>query len=239
MIPKIIHYCWFGKNPLPEETKEFIESWKKYCPQYKIIEWNEDNFDINKLRYTKEAYEHKKWAFITEYVRLYALYYYGGIYMYTDVEVTKPLDCFLEEQGFSGFEMPDKVPTGLMACEKGHPFIKEILDKYDEKRFVLENGKIDLTTNVELITAFAIQNGLLLNNKKQTILNFTFYPTEYFCPKNNRTLELQITENTFAIHHFAGSWISSKNRYNQNIKKLLGPRFTALLLKLTDKFKIT
>ena len=114
MIPKIIHYCWFGKNPLPEETKEFIESWKKYCPQYKIIEWNEDNFDINKLRYTKEAYEHKKWAFITDYVRLYALYYYGGIYMDTDVEVTKPLDCFLEEQGFSGFEMPDKVPTGLM-----------------------------------------------------------------------------------------------------------------------------
>ena len=145
-----------------------------------------------------------------------------------ETRVSDGLDCFNE------FEVDTIIISGM-----GGILIKEILDKYDEKRFVLEKGKIDLTTNVELITAFAIQNGLLLNNKKQTILNFTFYPTEYFCPKNNRTLELQITDNTYAIHHFAGSWISSKNRYNQNIKKMLGPRFTALLLKLTDKFKIT
>ena len=125
MIPKIIHYCWFGGNELPEESKRYIESWKRYCPDYQIIKWSEENFDVNSVPYTKEAYEEKKWAFITDYVRLKVLYESGGIYMDTDVEVIKPLDDLLTEPGFSGFELPDKVLLGIMACEKENKFIGE------------------------------------------------------------------------------------------------------------------
>lgn len=128
MIPKKIHYCWFGGNPYPEDFLKYLESWKKYCPNYEIIEWNEKTFDINLNKYVKEAYECKKWAFVTDYVRLWAIYNYGGIYMDTDVEVLRPLDSFLECQAFSGFERENAVPTGIMAGEKGQSAIKDLLD---------------------------------------------------------------------------------------------------------------
>ena len=132
MIPKKIHYCWFGGNPLSEETKKYIETWKKYCPDYEIIEWNEKNFDVTKIPYVREAYESKKWAFITDYVRLYVMYTYGGIYMDTDVEVLKPLDSLLDLKGFSGFENETSIPTGIMAAKKGLPVIKNLMDEYNE-----------------------------------------------------------------------------------------------------------
>ena len=135
MIPKIIHYCWFGGNPYPEDVKKCIESWKKNLPDYEIREWNEGNFDFNQIPYTKEAYETKKWAFITDYVRLHALNLYGGIYMDTDVEILKSLDPFLHEKGFAGFERIDGIQTGLMAAEKGHPFIRELKQEYEKLHF--------------------------------------------------------------------------------------------------------
>ena len=118
MIPKKIHYCWFGKNPLPEQTKQYIETWKKYCHDYEIIEWNEDNFDINQNQYCKEAYEAKKWAFVSDYVRLKVLYDNGGIYMDTDIEVIKPLDDLLQYNWFAGFEAEDRIQTGVIGAER-------------------------------------------------------------------------------------------------------------------------
>ena len=219
MIPKVIHYCWFGGNPLPEDAVKCIESWKKYCPDYEIVEWNETNFDVLSLDYTKEAHKAKKWAFITDYVRLYALATMGGVYMDTDVEVLKNLDVFLNEPGFSGFERVDAVPTGIMAAEKGNPFVLQLLEEYNSLHFIREDGTYDLTTNVVRITDTAKKNGLKLNNKKQTVCEFTFYPKEVFCPKNSRTMEMEITENTYTIHHFQGSWDADRKKFRKFLKK--------------------
>ena len=163
MIPKKIHYCWFGGNPLPEETKIYIESWKKYCPDYEIIEWNEKNFDLNCNIYIQEAYQAKKWAFITDYVRLYVMYNYGGIYMDTDVEVIKSLDPYLNNKAFSGFETFTDIPTGIMASEKGFPLFKEFLDYYKDRHFIMNDGSYDMTTNVVIITNICKKYGLKTN----------------------------------------------------------------------------
>lgn len=238
MIPKIIHYCWFGGKQLPKLAIRCLESWRKYCPDYEIIEWNENNFDITATTYTREAFEAKKWAFISDYVRLYVLSRYGGIYMDTDVEVIKPLEPFLELEGFSGFELPDRIPTGLMASEKGQPLISEFLTLYDDKHFII-NGTMDLTTNVEIMTNCARSKGLKLNNQLQVVDGYTFYPQEFFCPKNNRTLELTLTDNTVTIHHFNGSWTTGKTKATRMIKKVLGVKTMEKVIYLADRLHIT
>ena len=211
----------------------YIESWKKYCPDYKIIEWNESNFDLNEVPYVKEAYQSKKWAFITDYVRLYALDTIGGIYMDTDVEVLKNLDEFLNQEGFSGFERENAVPTGIMAAEKRQKFIHELLHQYDELHFIKDDGSLDETTNVTRITNTAVKYGLKLNNKKQTVQGFTFYPTDYFCPKNSRTMEINITKNSCTIHHFAGSWVTDNN-FRRAVKKYLPVWTLKGIVKIMD-----
>lgn len=206
MIPKIIHYCWFGGKPLPELAVKCINSWKEFCPDYEIVRWDESNTDLNENDYIKEAYESKKWAFITDYVRLKVLYEYGGIYMDTDVEVCKPLDPFLFERAFSGFENEHQIPTGIMAGEEGHPFFEKLLEYYNDRHFIKEDGTFDITTNVKTITAIGLENGFIPNDTKQTFCDFTVYPHDYFCPKNFDTGEIYITERTVCIHHFDGSW---------------------------------
>lgn len=213
MIPKKIHYCWFGGNPLSELAKKCIDSWQKYCPDYEIIEWNEKNFDIESYRYAKEAYDVKKWAFVSDVARLYALVTCGGIYMDTDVELLKPLDHLLEYEALSGFEAKDRISTGLMACREKFPLFAELLADYDNRRFVDDEGNYDLTTNVKTITDICLKHGLLLNNQKQTVEGFTLFPADYFCPKDYTTGKLNITENTYAIHHFDGSWLSEEESY--------------------------
>lgn len=220
-IPRIIHYCWFGSNPLPEDAKKCIESWKKYCPNYEIKEWNESNFDLNCNTYVQEAYKAKKWAFVTDYVRLYVTYTYGGIYMDTDVEVLKPLDKFLKHKAFSGFESSCNIPTGIMASEKNFPLYKEFLKYYMDKKFILKDGSLDMTTNVTIMTNICNNYGLIPNNSLQEIKGWTLYPSEYFCPKDWRTGEMNITKNTYTIHHFSGSWLSKKGRENAEIRKKL------------------
>lgn len=241
MIPKIIHYCWFGKNPQPKLAIKCIDSWKKHCLNYKIIEWNEDNFDIRSNTYVREAYESKKWAFVSDYVRLYALCRYGGIYMDTDVEVLKPLDTFLKEKAFSGFEAYDRVPTGIMGSEKSHPFFTMLLDYYTDKRFVLDDGRFDYTTNVEIITKYCCTRGLNLNNTKQTIENFTLYPSDYFCPKDCITKEVNLTPNSYTIHHFDGSWVSKTKKINcqirMTIKNILGKQVTQKVIDFKKRLK--
>lgn len=224
MIPKIIHYCWFGRHPKPESARKCMATWKKYLPDYELREWNEDNFDLHSCAYAEEAYKAGRFAFVTDYVRLYALYHYGGIYMDTDVEVVRPLDRFLDLKGFSGFEKTDAVPTGIMAAEKGLPFIAELLHDYDSLHFLDENGRMDQTTNVIRITNAAVRHGLVLNNTRQTVADFTFYPMDVFCPKDPKTRQIKRTRNTFTIHHFAGSWLPKERQMDHALKEKLASR---------------
>lgn len=221
MIPKRIHYCWFGGNPLPELAQKCIASWKKYCPDYEIIEWNEENFDVNCNDYVREAYDAKKWAFVSDFVRLYALVNEGGIYMDTDVEVIKPLDELLQYEALSGFESKTGIPTGLMACREGQKIFKEFLDEYKDIHFRRSDGSLDTTTNVTRITNICLKYGLKLNNTKQTIEGFTLLPSDYLCPKDYETGIIHLTDNTFCIHHFDGSWVSEEEKYSWKLQRKL------------------
>lgn len=225
MIPKTIHYCWFGRNPKPKLALKCIKSWKKKCPDYEIIEWNEDNFDISKAPlYVRQAYEEKKWAFVTDYVRLWAMVNFGGIYMDTDVEAKKSFDGFLKHRAFSGFEDEVNVSTGIMACEKNFPLFREFLNYYDDASFYDSNGNITYVTNVEIITDICVKKGLLRNNTLQNIEGFVLYPKDVFCPVSYHTLKLERTKETVTIHWFAGSWKTEAQRnahknYTDEIKR--------------------
>ena len=229
-IPKIIHYCWFGGNPLPEDALGCIESWKKFCPDYEIMEWNENNFPVDFNDYVKEAYEAKKWAFVSDVARLYALVNFGGVYMDTDVELIKPLDEILYYDAISGFESSGSVPTGLMAAKKAHPFFERLLADYDGDHFIMPDGSYNVQTNVVRITDMCLAEGLVLNDTEQTVAGFTFKPHDVFCPKDIVSHEVFLTENTIAIHHFSGSWLSEERRYAKEFRKRHKhiPRFMAL-----------
>lgn len=227
MIPKKIHYCWFGGNPLPDDAKKCIESWKRFCPDYEIIEWNEENFDINCNTYVKEAYESKKFAFVTDYVRLYAMCTYGGIYMDTDVEVVKNLDEFLTHRAFSGFESVNSIPTGIMASEPDYDLFKKLLSYYDDKHFINSDGSYNTITNTVTITEMCKEYGLILNNQYQVLNGFALYPNDYFCPVDHETGILKKTKNTAAIHWFAMSWVDEKDRKKARFTRLLHRAFGA------------
>lgn len=206
MIPKVVHYCWFGRGEMPPLAVKCIESWRKFLPDYEIKEWNEDNFDITQNQYVREAYEARKFAFVTDYVRLYALYHEGGVYMDADVEAIGNFDKFLHHHAFSGFENDNYVPTGMMAAEKGSIWAKELLDEYDHRTFIKEDGSYDLLANTKTITRYMLTKGIVLNNTYQDFPGLcTMYPSEYFCPKDHKTGRIYITKNTVCIHHFAGS----------------------------------
>lgn len=219
MIPKIIHYCWFGRGEKPKLAEKCIESWKKYCPDYEIIEWNEDNFDINSNLYVRQAYENRKFAFVTDYVRLYAMYTYGGIYMDTDVEVVKNLDEFLDNKGFSGFESETSIPTGIMASEKDFPLFADLLSYYDNRSFLNENGEVDMTTNVITITNMLSEKGFVPNGKFQVVEGFALYPRDYFCPLEDATGIMYKSKNTATIHWFNKSWVDQKTRLRSKITR--------------------
>lgn len=209
MIPKIIHYCWFGGNELSELAEKCIMSWKKYCKGYKLIEWNEKNFDINSAPlFVRQAYEAKKWAFVSDYVRLYAMTKYGGIYMDTDVELIAPLNKFLTHRAFASFQGDECIQTGVMACERNFPLFLEFLKYYDNAVFINEDGTLNTTPNVDIITEKCESKGLIQNNTLQVIDGFVVYPNEYFCPINMTSGLYQRTNNTVTIHWFSGSWLS-------------------------------
>ena len=236
MIPKKIHYCWFGRGKMPELALKCIASWKKYLSDYEIKEWNEDNFDLDAYPYAREAYDNRKFAFVTDVVRLYALYHEGGIYMDTDVEVLKPLDAFLLHDAVSGFESSTQIPTGLMACREGHPLFKELLDDYNGLHFVLPDGSLDYTTNVIRITGTCLKYGLKQNNQLQTVNGFTLYPKDYFCPKSYDDGKIYLTKNTVTIHHFAGSWHTKKDKLIHFLYKYFGDRVFHLYVKIKSFF---
>ncbi len=237
MIPKIIHYCWFGKGEMPEMAYKCIESWKKYLPDYTLKLWNELNFDINCNAYVKEAYDARKFAFVTDYVRLYALINEGGIYMDTDVEVLKSLDDLLHLPAFSGYESNQfsNFPTGLMASAPNGLWVKEQFAYYDNRHFLHPDGSLDMTTNTVTISNIMIANGFELNGKYQVYKeDMHCFPKDYFCPKTS-TGVIKLTKNSYCIHHFAGSW---RNRsFAQKLKliflrKIINPKITDKLILL-------
>lgn len=210
---------------MPDSALKCIESWKKFCPDYVIKEWNESNFDVNCCNYVKEAYEVKKWAFVTDYVRLYAMVNEGGIYMDTDVEILKPLDKFLSHKAFSGFESSGNIPTGIMACEEGYEPFKELLSEYDGRQFIMENGDLNITTNVVYITKFFSKYGLKLDNSYQEVQGFVLYPMDYFCAKSYHTGIVHTTKNTYTIHHFAGSWLTDESKRRKEFRRKMTEKY--------------
>jgi len=231
MIPKIIHYCWFGRGPMPELALKCIESWHKYMPDYAYKLWNEDNFDINCNSYVKEAYEARKFAFVTDYVRLYALYTEGGIYMDTDVEVLKPYDDLLNLPGFTGYEGSKFLPpvTGTLASEAGNLWVKEQLDSYADAHFLKPDGTLDMKTNTVRISEIMKKGGFVQNGEKQVYKDMHIFPVEYFCPRQTSG-EVLFSKNTYCDHHFMGSW-SARNKRGI-LLKLIGQNNLTRLIKM-------
>jgi mannosyltransferase OCH1-like enzyme len=223
-IPRIIHFCWFGGKALPSLAKKCLNSWAKYLPDYKVIRWDENSFDVDAHPFTREAFESKKWAFITDYVRLYVLHEIGGVYMDSDVEIIKPIDEFLVHSAFSSFESPFLIPTGLMASSKQNNWIKVLLQYYDNKHFIDKDGYPELIANTNIITKISQEKfNLQISNAHQVLDgNVHIYPSDYFCPMNWETQKIEPTNNSYALHHFAGSWIvgKEKEKYIKFRKKL-------------------
>lgn len=212
-IPKVIHYCWFGGKPKPKLAEKCIKSWKNHCPDYRIVEWNEDNFDLSSApNYVRQAMEAGRWAFVTDYVRLRALTEQGGIYMDTDVELVKSLNPYLKHPAFAGFESREGIQTGLLACERDFPLFREFMAYYDHASFLLPDGTPDTTTNVQILTNLCLKKGLVCNDRLQTVDGLTVYPREVFCPVDFDTRLLKKTRKTVAIHWFSGSWQTEEER---------------------------
>lgn len=219
MIPKVIHYCWFGGNPLPEDAKKCIASWRKHLPDYKIKQWNESNFDVNCCQYVKEAYEAKKYAFVSDYARFYVLYHEGGLYFDTDVEVIRNMEHIISAGNFMGFEK--SLATSQQTSTTSHTtslgvnpglglgvnpslgLIRELLDFYERQ----EHFSIEAGTVVDYTTAILKKHGLVDEHRIQKLDELTVYPADYFCPMDSTTGITTITDNTVSIHHYSCSWI--------------------------------
>lgn len=231
MIPKIIHYCWFGKNPLDKKSIKCIESWKKYFPDYEIREWNEDNFDITRCTYAMEAYKEKKWAFVSDYVRFKVLYKYGGVYFDTDVEVVRNFDNIISEGNYMGCENANSkkdiaVNPGVgLAAEPGMAFYKEMIDSYESDSFYKNNGELNLYTIVERTTDLLMEHGLINVSEIQRVADINIYPREYFCPINMETGKMEKTENTYSIHWYSGSWETKNNKFRGKVYQILNRYF--------------
>lgn len=224
MIPKKIHYCWFGNKSLPEEARKYIESWKYYCPDYEIVEWNETNFDMNCCTYVYEAYKAKKWAFVSDYARFYILYKYGGIYFDTDVEMIRPIEDILDNGAFMGIEAGKDVlvAPGLgIGVEAGNMIYKEIVDYYHSQSFYTEDGSINKMTVVTRVSEILREHGYQGTGNKEKVENITIYPSDYFCPVNYHNGKIAITENTRTIHHYAETWHNPAEKKIDAIRRKL------------------
>lgn len=238
MIPKVIHYCWFGHNPLPKLSVQCIESWRKYLPDYEIKEWNEENFDVTMIPYIKEAYEAKKYAFVSDYARFWILYKYGGLYFDTDVEVIKSMDSIIAKGPFMGFENNDITSSGVapglgLGAEKGMEIYKEIIEHYNGEHFLMNDGTMNLKTVVGRVTKIMQCHGLRNDNQFQTVAGINIYPYDYFCPIRITDGKLCLTENTVSIHHYAASWTTPTHRFMRKvILSVGGVRLKTFLSKL-------
>ncbi|UOW67498.1 glycosyltransferase family 32 protein [Paraclostridium bifermentans] len=235
-IPKTIHYCWFGGNEKSDFIKQCMESWRKYLPEYKIIEWNESSFDINSNNFVKAAYDAKKWAFVSDYVRAYAIYNMGGVYLDTDVEIKQPIDEFLKHRAFTGFESKYTPFTAVFGAEKEHPWVKDMINIYNNKEYLDSEGNFNATTNTLDVSKLMIEKyGATQNNKYQILKeDIHIYPNFYFCRPNK-------SEKVYAIHHFEGTWITgSKKSTRDLVKKILGRNLATKIMDIKSniEFKI-
>lgn len=235
-IPQIIHYCWFGKKKKSALAQRCIASWRKVLEGYKIIEWNEKNFSIKKAPlYVREAYKIGKYAFVADYVRLYALYNFGGVYMDTDVEVLKSFNNFLQYKAFIGYEDNRSqicIGTGIIGSIKGNEILKEWMSYYQSVAFILPNGEYNTKTNVVVITDDLVKRGLVLDEKKSVVQdNIHVFPKDYFCPKDPDD-NINLTNNTVCIHYYSGSWCRVVPKKHLWIVNLIGEDNYYLLGKI-------
>ena len=221
MIPKTIHYCWFGRGEKPKLVKKCIETWQKNLPEYKLIEWNEENFDVRVNTFVRQAYENKHYAFVSDFARAFVLYKYGGIYLDTDVEVLKSFDKFLENKMFAGFEEADFVGSCVVGAEQGAALLKEYMNHYENTPYVLEDGSKYKSTNVVLLTNLCEQRGIKRNNKFQNLEDIVIFPRTVFSPYDYINGANYITEESYAIHHFAQLWLPRRIRIKSKIKRIV------------------
>lgn len=236
MIPQIIHYCWFGRGPMPELALKCIESWHKFMPDYEYKLWNEDNFDVNSVPYVKEAYEARKFAFVTDYVRLKVLYEEGGLYMDVDFMAYKSFDDLMRYDAFIGFEGSKHLPVmmGVCASKPNGFWVKEMLDSYQGRHFIKEDSSFDLTTNVQFITSIMQKNGFVQNGEEQDYKDLHVFPVDYFCPRQT-TGEYFKTGNTYCDHLGMGSWSDNDGGWKMLVRKLVGQKNMTRLIKLKRK----
>lgn len=242
MKPKVIHYCWFGGNPLPKSAQMCIASWRKYLPDYEIKEWNESNFDVNIIPYTAEAYKAKKYAFVSDYARFWILYKYGGLYFDTDVEVIKNMDDIIAKGPFMGCENEAKagatpaqlgVAPGLgLGVNPGLGLYGEILNWYNTHHFITWTGVIEKNV-VDITTEILNKNGIeILDDGVLKSSGILIYPKEYFCPKDYITGEMNITDKTKSIHHYSATWVGNKRTYIDKVIK----RLKFILIRISSLF---
>lgn len=236
MIPKTIHYCWFGRGEMPQLAKDCIASWHQFMPDWEYKLWNEDNYDINELPYVKEAYEAGKFAFVSDYVRLWALYNEGGLYLDVDFEVYQSFDTLLNHKAFAGFEGSKHSPLmmGVCASEPKGEWVQEMLNAYQDRHFILSDGSIDLTTNVQFVTAVMAANGFRQDGMEQEYKDLHVFPVEYFSPKLT-TGEYVRTRNTYCEHKGLASWSNHSKGWKYYLLQLIGQRNSTRLIKLKRK----
>lgn len=225
MIPKIIHYCWFGRKPLTPLAQKCIASWRKFFPDYEIREWNEDNFDVNIVPYSAGAYKSGKYAFVSDYARFWVLYQYGGMYFDTDVEVIRPMDDVLENGPFMGLELLGEkmaVAPGLgLAAHSEMPLYKTILDRYETLPFLLTDGSINPCMMIPMVTELLKEKGLKGDGSIEHIDGIDIYPPEWFNPYDDALGKLQKTDNTRTIHWYAKSWLPAEPAWKVRTKRVL------------------
>lgn len=213
IIPKVIHYIWFGHNPIPDNLQRCIDSWKKYCPDYEIVQWNEDNYDISKCKYMKQAYEDGKYSFATDYAKLDILYQNGGIYLDADVELLRNIDELLYQEAFCSVEKWQVINFGgCSGSVKGHSAIKAFLDGWEKREYYREDGTPDPISSGIVDTQVALDIGYEINGKAQNVKGMNIYPYDYFHPYDYMSGKVHITKNTYSIHHFNGGWLDEKTK---------------------------
>lgn len=236
MIPKKIHYCWFGRGSMPEDVRKCIDSWHKFMPDWEYYLWNEDNFDISLYPYAQEAYKAKKYAFVSDVARLFALKHHGGVYFDTDVLVYKAFDPLLNYNAFAGFEGSKHCPVGtcVIGSEAFGEWVGKQLDDYENRRFVMPDGSFDLTTNVSFITGKMIDDGFVSNGLEQDYGGIHIFPVDYFCPRHT-TGEYIRTENTYCEHLGIGSWSSAEFDWKAKLLSRMNPSLRIKIIKLKRK----